>query len=76
MISISLVPTIPPVIEKTLTEAGVDEETLTDSASMSSSVQDSMPFLIESLTDQMKKEMGHSLVETLPICTYSRDKCD
>ncbi|MCP3666123.1 MAG: hypothetical protein GY696_27090 [Gammaproteobacteria bacterium] len=49
---------------------------MSDSASMSSSVQDSLPFMLEEIGDDIKKEMGHSIGETMPICTYNGLNCD
>ncbi len=51
------------------------EETLTDSASVSTSVQDSLPFFMESLDDEDKSKMGHDLIETIPFCTFNGEKC-
>ncbi len=43
---------------------------------MSASVMDSLPFMMEEISVEVKKEMGHNIVETMPICTYAGINCD
>ena len=43
---------------------------------MGSAVKESIPFFVEAMDYEQRKELGHSLVETLPICTYDGVPCD
>ena len=47
--------------------SGIDQDTASDSVSLGAAVTDSLPFFMESMTEEAKKEMGHQLIETVPI---------
>ncbi len=47
-----------------------------DSISMSTSVIDSIPFVLGGISEETKKEIGHSIEESMPICTYGGKNCD
>ena len=68
-------PTIPPEVEAVLTQSGIDAETASDPVSLSSAVLDSLPFMLEALTAEVKSEMGHQLVDTVPLCLYNGERC-
>ncbi len=42
---------------------------------MSASVQDSLPFILESLDKDVLMSLGHQLLETVPLCTYDEVNC-
>ncbi len=52
------------------------ETTLEDKVAMSATVQDSLPFLLESLTEEVRTSLGHQVNETIPLCTYDGVNCD
>ncbi len=47
-----------------------------DPLAMGASVVDSIPFVLGGISEEMKKEMGHSIEESMPICTYAGKNCD
>lgn len=49
---------------------------MSDSVSLSSAVQDSLPFLIDALPEESKTELGHQLTELTPLCYFDGKQCD
>ena len=52
-----------------------EEEVLSNDASMSAVIGDTVPFTVLDLPLDVKMSLGHQLVETIPICTFEGVKC-
>jgi hypothetical protein len=51
------------------------QEAISDPVALSSAVMDSIPFLLDSLAESVKQELGHQKTDTIPTCFYREQPC-
>lgn len=51
-------------------------EVAKDAVSLGATMSDSLSFMTDDLSEEVKKEMGHQVVETIPLCFFDGVPCN
>ena len=69
-------PFIPDDLIQLFMNAGIDLDILSEPPALSSTIQDSAPYILADLTAEIKAKLGHSFNYTIPMCFYDNVKCN
>lgn len=55
---------------------GMQEEVAADPVSLGATMSDSLSFMTDTISEEVKKEIGHQVVETIPLCFFNGVPCN